>query len=393
MGEQPFCCPESVETQALASVSVIQCNCAMVAEHSQITTLHLALGADKLTWSLEFDPQGRKKAFVHGGGYALSYMESHIPDAMKATLTHLKRGFESLGDGPLPLEDVLSTVRRLVTQLGPKFHLTEGAPLRLQSLPQWSTALRIGRTPISGRGIWPFDPELTGLRQGLRQVVKREYIDPSQKARDRDWFEASGFQGIETPSCSFFGNDRSVLEEAARLEAAYSTTASDIDACRGLGTLLGYPTCCIEAFVTHGRQDDLMLALNRLPQAPERTASPWTQWLLGPLSIISHTPCNLWCEATISAARSLLMALDTQTPGFTKRWEELARRVQTITHDGACLSLLIDEDGRISNAFELRTQGRIEDVLTTTTGVVGRPFDREDFVLIADHRGLGDPTE
>ncbi|HAN30055.1 MAG TPA: hypothetical protein DCQ06_00520, partial [Myxococcales bacterium] len=118
-------------------------------------------------------------------------------------------------------------------------------------------------------------------------------------------------------------------EQGARLQQIERTAKQDV---RGCGQLLGFPSCCVEAFETNmlaaqGDQDavndDAIRAL--LSQTQDTPGHR----LLDPLSdheMLAFYPCNVRCEAAIEVAKRNLKALKLTAPSAANRAQQLLGR-------------------------------------------------------------------
>lgn len=205
-------------------------------------------------------------------------------------------------------------------------------------VPRWSSLARSG-SPAKG-AIWPFDPELLQLEAGLRRVIKRETRSAEEARVAVEWFRSRGLDFIECGPVILAARDRPELDRARDLDAAGDR---DSAAVRELGGLLGYPSCCVEAYLRLELRDDASLFDALLP----RTGGPFapeSAWLLGPLALVSHAPCALDCEPTLALGAATLSLVEAACPGFRARWRHLARRLHLIDADGRAFSCATELD-------------------------------------------------
>lgn len=314
------------------------------------TLLELRRGDESISLTLVRDPAGQLRALCHGLGFALSHGGALRDTALAEALLHAATQFARL-PGPATHDEAVRALRTLITSS------VDAAQLRvLQSgsgarpLPRWPSWLRSGEPSASARGIWPFDAELAGLRCGLRKLLKREAFGDQAVATEQRWLDSQAVHWIEAPGEDDQGRrvllgalDPSILHEAGRAEGELRASGGrSATARQSLGESLGYPECCVRAYVSSGARDDLTLALQLLPRAPAAVASAYSQWLNAPLALISHAPCSLACEASIRLGQRLATALEATSPGFERRWLALARRVHVVTEDGLSLALELE---------------------------------------------------
>src|SRR5688572_24192383 len=152
-----------------------------------------------MTLRLVRDPAGRERALVHVRGWALSHVERVVPHALGEVLALALRELSTEGPGgePPPVWKIAEPVAAALVRAGAQ----RGSLARVSELrrtpggvpwPRWPTAFRSGRPPAGG--VWPFDPELAGMRLGLRTLIKREARVPAETAGDAEWLSAAALQ-------------------------------------------------------------------------------------------------------------------------------------------------------------------------------------------------------
>ncbi len=372
------------------------------------------------TLRLESDPDGRRPCLARAMGYALSHAERTLPVEIRSLVLAVARALaRRAGDGRLhPGEGgsrrVIDRLRTVARRLDSEARIELVRVLRGEiALPCWPLALRIGAPPPTGAEIWPFDPEVAALGLGLRTVVKREPQSQAEAIANAIWWRQRGFivremprpNGADVrPTVQFCGRESGPVDEAVEAESSLAGRDDD-KAIRRLGRALGYPACCVDAFLRRGRRDDLSLASERIPTIGASSADPLSQWLIPPLALVSHVPCSLHCPDTLRYAAAVLQALDRQVPSFAERWRHLARRLHAVDHLGRCLSFVaegeLDRGATVVAATEYRRDGRGMIELRSADELVGeRLCGRRGEVigessgfrvsLVADHRGCGD---
>lgn len=194
--------------------------------------------------------------------------------------------------------------------------------------PAWPEELRLG-FPSSG-ALWPADFELLGLWLGTRRVVKRDSLTTDAKHARIAWWRSSGLAVAEVEGVVLGALDEVTLGEAV---AAQRALATEEDAASGyFGDALGYPPCCVRAYLTLGARDDAAMLDARLGV---EAGPPENGFLIGPLAVISHTPCSAHCQGSVLLARRLLGAMDARSPGFEARWRRVATGVWGSMRRGA----------------------------------------------------------
>jgi len=180
--------------------------------------------------------------------------------------------------------------------------------------------------------------EERALAAGLKPMI-RQLLSAGDLDRTRARWEARGFVTEvapriygpthggwdDTPDASaidprrarralFVAKDRAAIAEAV---AADLDKTDDGD--RALGALLGYPSCCVDAFVASGKQrknaDVFAAALARTSGGP----SPRLNVLdMGVFHWIAWTPCSFRCEASLERANALAAIVAREHDGFAR---------------------------------------------------------------------------
>ena len=181
--------------------------------------------------------------------------------------------------------------------------------------------------PAAGRPGRFEEEELQGLQAqvaaGIKPVAKYEFLDEEQVER----LVSGGNLPNPIPRAEaghgtwslFFGEDpRSVHRavELTRLMEDASFSQPWRDATLELGGLLGYPRCCVEAYMNEPwvlRQADSWINLRRRLDAGEQVHPA-----LNPAGILAmgrHVPCSLDCEASLALQARRLDAFTEQLGG------------------------------------------------------------------------------
>ncbi|MBL8620523.1 MAG: hypothetical protein JNK64_04440 [Myxococcales bacterium] len=354
----------------------------------------LALAGARATLTIDDDPAAARRALVHAAGCAIAHVGALPPGPLAALVLELVRGLA--GASPRPSAALAALVVERARVAG-----ADAMVVTAPRLPRWSSRLRTG-TPGGAPGaaaLWPFDGELAALQLGRRALLKRECFSDAAAAADRAWLAAAGL--VVTAVGEVAADGRRVLLAARgaidpALIAAERAIQRDRDdaAARALGAALGYPACCVDAFVAAAGHDDRAL-LAALPSPAAAPASALTQWLTQPLALVSHVPCGLGCAATRDLAAAVLAALDAATPGFAARWRDLAARVQVLDHRGRNLALAGAGDlaGGLTitaaTAFAVAPDDALGPVAVDAPEAIGRTITAADVLAAADHRGDG----
>lgn len=348
----------------------------------------LALASARATLTIDDDPAAARRAMVHAAGCAIAHVGALPPGPLAALVRELARGLAAVS--PRPSQALAALVVERARAAG-----ADAAIATAPRLPRWSSRLRTGAPGAAS--LWPFDGELAALRLGRRALLKRECFSDAAAAADRAWLAAAGLTVTAVGAVASDGRRvllaaRGAIDPA--LIAAELAIQRDRDdaAARALGGALGYPACCVDAFVAAAGHDDRAL-LAALPAPAAAPAPALTQWLTQPLALVSHVPCGLGCAATRDLAGAVLAALDAATPGFAARWRDLAARVQVIDHRGRNLALAgAGELARgltitAATAFAVAPDDTLGPVAVDAPEVVGRTITGADVLAAADHRG------
>ncbi len=128
------------------------------------------------------------------------------------------------------------------------------------------------------------------------------------------------------------------------------------DAMRDCGELLGYPRCCIEAFVqstlTEDGEDSEIDArrsnFDRLDRAWVPAPHPHLNTLRvrQNLALVSFDPCSLACPAALEIAHRTAAAAEAACPGYG----ETLRGTYALDHDDNRIALELDADRRVISA-------------------------------------------
>jgi hypothetical protein len=280
-----------------------------------------------------------------------------------------------------------------------------GIGLRVERRALYGTPMpRTDRRPTAGAiSIRPWDVEFTALAAGLRTIVKLDRVPPELAeslghtvarrglrvevvAPPRGEGEPNDPAGSVT---LVVARDASALAEARNLETLLLTRgAPGAEAATvEMGALLGYPRCCVERFTRIAEHNDTTLAWALLPGLPHAPAPPLTQWLQPGLALLSHSPCDLHCPASIALGARILEAIDAQEPGFTSRWQALAARFQVVDWRGNRLALALDgrldTGATVTAADVLASGGDDPDAAMHARALIGRTISTEAGGLVA----------
>ncbi len=127
----------------------------------------------------------------------------------------------------------------------------------------------------------------------------------------------------------FAGRDARCLDEirSAYLEErrAFTEGKPDPEHTRRMGRLLGYPDCCVEAFLELENRDDGVLARRLFYDSASVPDPRLFRLPRGSASLLLHTPCRLDCEASNRIARAVMDAARNIAPEYARLVDDLAR--------------------------------------------------------------------
>jgi hypothetical protein len=139
----------------------------------------------------------------------------------------------------------------------------------------------------------------------------------------------------------FFSRDAGVARAAADLERTFATGAGtgamQPDAfAREMGRRLGYPGCCVEAFVAAG---PAATTADLLRAAHARSRSfDWRLDVLdprSPVTLVPHVPCRFDCAPSVALAERVLAALPALSPFLDRAAARLLGRTALLAGDDA----------------------------------------------------------
>lgn len=198
--------------------------------------------------------------------------------------------------------------------------------------------------------------ELVGERAGRKPVVFLS-VEAEGEAALRAELDAGGLhvargeRVVRVGAGDRWGNgeERRYVELFASRDPALARRAKALQDddptrnARALGALLGYPTCCVEAFVAQASRADN--SRNRIESAARtRAPMPWP-WELSNVDrmIVPFFPCTYDCRAALAEARAVIAQAEHETPGIAA---SLARALR-----GAML--YVDQDRWVAIEGEL----------------------------------------
>lgn len=189
---------------------------------------------------------------------------------------------------------------------------------------------------------WETDIELELLKAGIKQLVKREAVPAARVAAALKTFRDAGLRAQAVPIPSPRGayslagksprgrtatvlvaREDSALRQGAALEASIlSDEASQgrrRQAKRSMGELLGYPACCVEAYLSRGD----IISMTEYHLAPYVNTAEHCDPLLNPLTFLYFT-CSCGCSAASENARAALAISEAASPKAAAKYKSVS---------------------------------------------------------------------
>ena len=165
-----------------------------------------------------------------------------------------------------------------------------------------------------------FDMDIFLVSVGLRSLGKIEEVTDRKLDSTCNSVEKRGLhtRAISGPgkgmSDVFFARNHRALERVHSLERNQRlkrNAARRARACRTIGLALGYPSCCVEAFIASARQNDeeRLLSFSRDLSTPIDARLNFFPRVFAPTS---HLPCKPECKASIRRADKVLEEIGEQ---------------------------------------------------------------------------------
>jgi hypothetical protein len=182
---------------------------------------------------------------------------------------------------------------------------------------------------------------------------------------------------VSTHAWSYVMIGRTLAHAEALADAELRLCLRRADAMRDCGELLGYPRCCIEAFVesTVSRNETTPLDsqrsnFHRLDQAWVPAPHPYLNTLRWGerIGLISFDPCSLACPAALAVAEQIAAIVEAACPGYC----ESLRGVYAIDHDDSRVAVELDGDRRVLAARPIH-----EEAAGFAARIVGHHVDEQ----------------
>jgi pyruvate-formate lyase-activating enzyme len=253
---------------------------------------------------------------------------------------------------------------------------------------------------MSGHHTAKLEQELLQLGLGLKSALKAEHVSAAQDAwlreeaarreltvvADREPEPSNVGVSPALGTSLFVGRDPALLRElvaASRVQRNPQASSADKHAAiRRIGSALGYPDCCVEAYVAGREFPDQSLVCLRPAFGTEGVADPLLD-LAGNDELVSHVPCSYACQPSIALARETGAALEARDPAA---W--LARRARMglplLLFGNRGMLRLTPQDG--SSTEQSRVRFSSADVSTLLDPALVEAFSRADSVELGDGR-------
>jgi hypothetical protein len=209
-----------------------------------------------------------------------------------------------------------------------------------------------------------FHPEFALFEAGHKALIKIERVPVADAERRADSLRSHGLAVARRSDRLYGWGGADDVAEGVRLttllaardpetaataadcdilEASAAPLAERIDASRVLGRLLGYPTCCVEAYLDALLDPRLDPAGDRghlLPlNATTAPLDPRCNRIGAEPPLLSHHPCRLDCAASAALADAALAVLGTYEPDAPAAL--LARMAQPVVYFGGGQSIAL----------------------------------------------------
>lgn len=258
-----------------------------------------------------------------------------------------------------------------VAALGLEGELPVVAPLAptappVPELPLEATAYMLGLRPATYLRVEPQDADRIAARlPGFVERRDRRVGTPGSGALDDS-------PGRGEPRVDLHAAPDA---DVARRIADYRELASDTHISE-VGALLGYPACCVQAYLTQGDRSDASFNRYAIAARTSIGPGPWPRWLDDTsLKLLPHLTCTYRCERSLEQIDALIEALAVEQPEL---------RQSLADYLGGPV-LYFDED------HQLRFDGESTDPMAIRFQGVSMPSSpSESFAQLAASVALGD---
>ena len=205
-----------------------------------------------------------------------------------------------------------------------------------------------------------------GIKPALRLRLSRDRTAPEV----RRW-RRRGVAVVETAGLAYIARDEARARALARAEEVIrpglpqrTPDGEVLAAHRELGRLLGYPACCVEAFLERvargvdvlpdgSRASELAVAFDAALRRSERPRWELSFVLPQRRALVPFDPCALDCAIALRYATALLGAYRERDPDAAAELERRLRAPVRLTRDG----VLLESDDPAEAWLEAQLEG------------------------------------
>lgn len=214
--------------------------------------------------------------------------------------------------------------------------------------------------------LWPVrvEPERVALEEWLKPALRLR-LAKTTRAELVARYRNEGFDVQERGELVYVARDPALARELARLDAALERVvrgASYRDLMRAIGERLGYPACCVDAFVRRARRypERLLVRLPGYRAEAHRTAR--AAWVRRPFArldpflggdearLIPFEPCRFDCRVALAWADRLFAALAGRDAEGARELDERLARDVAVCPRGAIAIVSLDATRRVRAA-------------------------------------------
>lgn len=208
------------------------------------------------------------------------------------------------------------------------------------------------------------EPERVALEEGLKPALRLR-LAPSLRAELVLRYRGEGFDVQERGDLVYVARDPELGRELARLDGALERVvrgATYRSLMRSIGERLGYPACCVDAFVLRARRYPERL-LARLPgYRAEAYRTARAAWVRRPLArldpflggdearLVPFEPCRFDCPVARAWADRVFDAVARRDPEGARRLDERLARDVAVCPRGAIAIVSVDPSRRVRAA-------------------------------------------
>lgn len=228
-----------------------------------------------------------------------------------------------------------------------------------------------------------------GIKPAIRQQIEREDAPWAATMFEREGAAVCVLDAELVPGRAQVFAARSpalaLAACAAELAQVIRDPVAAAEGARELGRLLGYPACCVEAFVDDARTRRLQGPIYGVSKNWLRLDAAWVacpaprinSLLFGePLQLISFDPCRFDCPHALALADRIFAALAEQHPRACAELDRLLARPVLLAADDQRAWITLDDDRRITAVEPIR-QGGGEDHESHLLAFVGGRVDAQ----------------